>query len=99
MLSVIASRMSTPAGSRRTRSMSSSKRSATSAAGAVASTLMARSSASCESSAPASRRSAVALPPEATARSIGGVTSPSKQPEACWRTAFSSRTAGGSECR
>src|SRR3954449_4421219 len=66
------SRISTPAGRSWTRSWSSSKRSAISADGALASTLIARSSGSCASSAPASRRSDVALPPHPPARPIGG---------------------------
>ena len=88
-----------PAGSRRTRSASSSKRSATSAIGVEDSTRMPRSSVSCASSAPTSRRSEVAVPPTATALWAGGGSSPSKVPATCRRTFSSSSTEGGSERR
>ena len=49
--------------------------------------------------APTSRRSEVALPPTATRQLGGGTSRPSKAPPTCWRTALSSRAAGGSERR
>ena len=68
----------TPVARIRTRSGSSSKRRATSAAGSPTRTLIPRSSVSYSSTAPTSRRSEVALPPTATACDGCSIATPSK---------------------
>ena len=88
---------STPVARMRTRSGSSSKRRATSAAGSPHSTRIPRSSVSYSSTAPTRRRSEVALPPTATACAGCSISTPAKMSSMRSRTLRISAAEGGSE--